>query len=103
MTGAVTVEQVLAFVTLASALFGLWLRIERAIAAARAKAAGDAEKLQREISDFREKVAEEYARVGFIKDVDARSAAQFKILTDEIHKLRESFERYMMTKGSRRP
>ena len=88
MTGAITWEQVIGLIAIFGALGGVWLRIERALAAVSAAAGAKHDALRAELNEFQIKVASEYARNGYIRDVEERVLKRIGEVVSELHLLR---------------
>lgn len=96
MTGAVTYEQLGWFIAQIVAIAGLvalvWGKVAARIAAAEERALA----VSKELASYKLEVANDYARNGYIKDVEGRLIGQIKNVAEEIHKLREAIEKLMM-------
>lgn len=88
MNGGVglTITDIIAFITIAGALAGLWYRIEQSIG-----------KVRDDLAAYKVTVAEDYAKNGYIRDVESRVITQISNVAKEIHGLRESMEEFMRT------
>jgi len=93
LTGPITWEAIVTIVALAGSVGGAWLRFEMAISAARAKSASDIAAVEKELTDFKVEVAREYARNGYIKDVEQR-------LIDRLSSLDGKIDRLLVAKGA---
>lgn len=103
MSGALTITDIIALLTLFSLLGGLWWRIEAAITKVREdgdkriaalaehvsannKALAD---FKTELADYKTEVAKEYARNGYLRDVEERVIKRIDSIASDIHGLRQ--------------
>jgi hypothetical protein len=84
MNAALTLSDLATFGTIIAAVLGLWWRIEQMTGHVRD-----------DLASYKLTVASDYARNGYIRDVDERWGKRFADLTGEIHAMRESIERLM--------
>jgi uncharacterized membrane-anchored protein YhcB (DUF1043 family) len=108
MTGAVTYEQVQWFmaeiVVVASLLIGIWKVVAGRMEGIRTEARASVEALEEELAKatselgaFKLQVAQEYARTGYIKDVEVRLTESMGALTREIHSMNSRIDKVLTT------
>jgi uncharacterized membrane-anchored protein YhcB (DUF1043 family) len=108
MTGAITYEQVQWFAAeiavVASLLIGIWKIVAGRMEAIRIDAAKAVAALEEdlqaatgELSAFKLQVAQEYARTGYIRDVESRLTESMGKLTSEIHAMNSRIDKVLTT------
>lgn len=106
MTGAVTYEQVQWFmaeiVVVASLLIGIWKVVAGRMEGIRSEARASIEALEEdlvkatgELAAFKLQVAQDYAKNGYIKDVEIRLTESIGSLTREIHALNSRIDKVL--------
>jgi hypothetical protein len=103
MNEALTLTSIGQLFVIIGALAGLWWRVETRIsqgsidAMKRANEAIEKVDLaQIQISDFRLEVAENYAKNGYLKDVETRIIQRFDAIVSELHGMRTDFQTAML-------
>jgi hypothetical protein len=88
---------------------GLWWRVETRISSGsleairRAEAAQDkADLAHSQLNDFKLEVAENYARNGYLKDVEGRLIQRFDAIVHELHGMRTDFNKAMVEMAGQR-
>lgn len=84
MSGPITWDALVGFLALAGALAGVWWRIEARIRFFE----GRVQKTRDDLNNYKLEVAEKYASVTHLKDVESRMVAALASLTKEVHELR---------------
>jgi uncharacterized membrane protein YfbV (UPF0208 family) len=92
---ALTVADLTTLLGLIAAVAGLWWRIEQSIKSVKSDVALDISAIEKDLKDanaslayFKTEVAKEYARNGYIRDVEERVLARVGEVVSEIHGLR---------------
>lgn len=79
----------LAFVV---AILGLWWRVETRISAGAVKAQAKADAVEADLARYKTEVADNYVKVGYLKDVEGRLGARLDKIVDELHGMRGDFQ-----------
>jgi hypothetical protein len=92
---ALTIADLTTLLGLVTAVGALWWRIEQAIKAVKTEVDADISDIRKELKSvdadlrsFKTEVAKEYARNGYIRDVEERVLARVGEVVSEIHGLR---------------
>lgn len=103
MNEALTLTSVGQLLGIIGALVALWWRVETRIsqgsvdAMERAiKAEAKAEIAHSQLNDFKLEVTENYAKNGYLKDVEARIIQRFDAIVSELHGMRQDFNKAMV-------
>lgn len=95
MNGPLTIADIVALLAIASAVGGLWWRIEAAISKVRDDGAKRVDHLSHALAeqatalaDYKTEVAKDYARNGYLRDVEERVLKRIGEVVTEIHGLR---------------
>lgn len=102
MNGQVlTVGDFTVLVTLVVAVLGLWWRIENKVSGPAKEALVKAQFVEAELNRYKLEVANEYAKNGFIRDVENRLVERFDSIVKELHGLRTDLQQAVieMAKG----
>ena len=106
MNGQVlTVGDLTVLIGLVGAVLGLWWRIETRVSGSAKEALTKAQAVETALHDYKLEVAENYAKNGFIRDVEHRIGERFDKIVDELHGMRTDFQKAMVdlaAKGSPR-
>ena len=107
MDQALTLNSVYQLGLLLGLIAGLWWRVETRIssAATDALARADeafkkAELAHSQLNDFKLEVAQNYAKNGFLKDVEDRLGERFDAIVGELHGMRQDFNKAMVEMAS---
>lgn len=107
MNEAITLTSLAQMLGLVAIIGGLWYRVETRISsgAIRAQEKADLvaghlaiykEMTAQDLNKFKLEVAENYARNGYLKDVEARLISRFDAIVEEIHGMRADFQEAMV-------
>lgn len=88
MNGPITFADLASLVALGGALAGLWWRLEAAITKAREDTQKKIDAVTADLAEYKTEVAKEYARNGYLRDLEDRVLKRIDGLTTEIHGLR---------------
>jgi hypothetical protein len=109
MDQPLTPAMVIGFLTFLTLLAGLWWRVETRISAGSKDAMKKADEAfqkaelsQSQLNDFKLEVAGNYAKNGFLKDVENRLGQRFDAIVSELHGMRQDFNKVMVDTASRR-
>ena len=109
MDQPLTPSIVLGFLTFLTLLGGLWWRVETRISAGSKEAQKKADEAMKkaetahnQLNDFKLEVAENYAKNGFLKDVENRLGQRFDGIVSELHGMRQDFQKAMMDSATQR-
>ena len=94
--GSVTFGDVTIFCGAAVGLLTLWWRVETRVSAGAKDAMNKAQQVEAALNDYKLDVAENYAKNGFIRDVENRLGARFDAIVAELHGLRTDFQKAMV-------
>jgi hypothetical protein len=109
MNEALTLTSIGQLLALLAALAALWWRVETRIsqgsvdAMDRANSAmSKAELAHSQLNDFKLEVAENYAKNGYLKDVEGRLIQRFDAIVTELHGMRTDFNKAMVEMASQK-
>jgi hypothetical protein len=85
---------------LVGAVLGLWWRVETRVSTGAKEAMAKALQVEKDLQDYRLEVAENYAKNGFIRDVEHRLGERFDNIVKELHGMREDFQKAMIDMAS---
>jgi hypothetical protein len=74
----------------------LWWRVETRVSSGAVKALKKAEQVENDFNKFKLEVAENYAKNGFIRDVEQRLGERFDNIVKELHGMRDDFQKAMI-------
>jgi hypothetical protein len=95
-----TLPDVATMLTVLTLVGGLWYRVETRVSSVSKSALEKAEKTADQLSDYKLEVAENYAKNGFIRDVEDRLGKRFDAIVDELHGMRQDFQNALMEAAS---
>lgn len=105
MNQALTVADIGMLIGLIGSVLGLWWRVETRVSSGAKEAMAKALAVETALQEYRLEVAENYAKNGFIRDVEHRLGERFDNIVKELHGMREDFQKAMIEmashKGSR--
>jgi hypothetical protein len=96
VTQQVAAAEVIAVLTMLSAVLGLWWRVETRISSGAIEAMKKAREVEVALHEYKVEVVENYAKNGFIRDVESRLGQRFDAIVDELHGLRQDFQAAMV-------
>jgi hypothetical protein len=107
-TQAITLADIAVVLVVLGALSGFWYRMETRVSGAAKDAlalANDAlakaQAVQTQLHDYKLEVAENYAKNGFIRDVEHRLGVRFDKIVEELHGMRGDFQNAMLDMAKR--
>lgn len=98
---AITFSDLSMFIGMIAAVLGLWWRMETRVSSAAREALIKAQDVDRALHDYKLEVAENYAKNGFIRDVESRIGERFDKIVDELHGMRTDFQKAMVDLASK--
>lgn len=93
---ALTLVDISVLLAVATALAGFWYRMETRVSSAAKDALTKAESVDKALHDYKLEVAENYAKNGFIRDVEHRLGERFDKIVEELHGMRTDFQNAML-------
>ena len=99
---ALTIADIATILAVFTALAGLWYRVETRVSSGAKEAMAKAQDVGRELNEYKLEVAENYAKNGFIRDVEQRLGERFDKIVEELHGMRDDFQKAMLDMAARR-
>lgn len=93
---AITLADLAVLLTVATALAGFWYRMETRVSSAAKDALAKAQAVETLLQDYKLEVAENYAKNGFLRDVEHRLGERFDKIVAELHGMRDDFQKAMI-------
>jgi ribosomal protein S8 len=93
---AITLGDISVIVGVIAALAGFWYRMETRVSGAATNALAKAHAVETALHDYKLEVAENYAKNGFIRDVEQRLGERFDKIVDELHGMRTDLQKAMI-------
>ena len=93
---SITLPDISTMLTVVTLGAGLWYRVETRVSAVSKDALQKAEDAIGDLAKFKLEVSENYARNGFIRDVEDRLGKRFDAIVDELHGMRTDFHNAIM-------
>jgi hypothetical protein len=92
MNETLTLASLGQIIILLGAILTLWWRVETRVSSGAVEANKKADDVLTELNAFKLMVAENYAKNGFLKDVEARLLLRFDGIVAELHGMRGDFQ-----------